>query len=93
MWLPARERATLAGINDFLVIEGLELRGNNLLQIFNRWGTLVYTKGNYDNSWDGTSQHKLTINSGKGLPTGTYFYVLKLIEEDKTYTGFIQILR
>ena len=81
------------GINDFLVIEGLELRGNNLLQIFNRWGTLVYTKGNYDNSWDGTSQHKLTINSGKGLPTGTYFYVLKLIEEDKTYTGFIQILR
>ncbi len=82
------------GINDYLVIEGIERKPNNLLQIFNRWGALVYSKEKYDNTWDGTSEHKLTIGKGRGLPTGTYFYLLKIYDtDDKTYTGFIHLLR
>ena len=41
------------------------------LKIYNRNGTLVYSKNNYSDEWQGQS------NDGKLLPVGTYFYVMK----------------
>jgi gliding motility-associated-like protein/uncharacterized repeat protein (TIGR01451 family) len=55
------------GKNDQFVIKGLAKYPNSEISIFNRWDNLVYTSPNYSNNWD-----------GKGLNTGTYFYVLKL---------------
>ena len=81
------------GINDFLVIEGIKSRPNNTLKIVNRWGTLVYSKKNYDNTWDGNSEHKLTINKSNGLPRGTYFYTLDFHGENKSWSGYIYIMR
>ncbi|MCK7589354.1 gliding motility-associated C-terminal domain-containing protein [Subsaxibacter sp. CAU 1640] len=40
------------------------------IEIFNRLGTLVYSKDNYTNEWHGQT------NSGDELPVGTYFYVM-----------------
>ncbi|WP_299098357.1 gliding motility-associated C-terminal domain-containing protein [uncultured Winogradskyella sp.] len=40
------------------------------LEIFNRNGTLVYSKNNYTNEWYGQT------NDGKELPVGTYFYTV-----------------
>ena len=40
------------------------------LEIFNRNGTLVYSKKNYTNEWFGQT------NDGKELPVGTYFYTM-----------------
>ncbi len=78
------------GENDKFVVIGLETYPNNFLQIFNRWGNLLYEKKNYDNSWDGIP----TINKylfGSGLvQQGTYFYTLNL-GNDRQRSGFIEI--
>ena len=42
------------------------------LEIFNRWGNIVYKNDNYQHDWDGVSMYGLTI--GDELPDGTYFY-------------------
>jgi gliding motility-associated-like protein len=64
--------------NDALDIYCLEDYGKtNTLEIFNRWGQIVFTKTNYENrSWTGTD-----IN-GKPLPTGAYFYVIEVTKSD-----------
>lgn len=64
-------------LNDSLVFESLENFTNNTLQIFNRWGNIVYEIENYKNDWGGISNGRLTINKSKKLPVGTYFYILK----------------
>ncbi|MFN5912403.1 MAG: gliding motility-associated C-terminal domain-containing protein, partial [Bacteroidota bacterium] len=43
------------GINDFFVIEGIELFENNNISIFNRWGNIVYETSDYQNDWNGNS--------------------------------------
>ncbi|MGG7034833.1 MAG: choice-of-anchor L domain-containing protein [Flavobacterium sp.] len=59
---------------------------NKLVEIYNRYGTKVYSKENYKNEWHGQS------NSGSDLPDGTYFYVIHLLD-GKTETGWIYINR
>lgn len=41
------------------------------LEIYNRYGVLVYSKTDYVNEWHGQS------DAGDALPVGTYFYVMK----------------
>jgi gliding motility-associated-like protein len=62
------------GYNDDLFFPGLEKFPDNQLQIFNRWGQLVFEKEGYQQDeeyWDGT------IN-GRPLPAGEYFYMLEI---------------
>jgi gliding motility-associated-like protein len=79
------------GINDILVIEGLEFYPDNELQIFNRWGSLVFEAVDYQNNWDGTSD-QAGVLVGDKLPTGTYFYILKLTDE-KVLKGSLELKR
>ena len=44
------------------------------LQIFNRWGNLVFETSDPAINWDGKT------SSGKAVATGTYFYVCKVFE-------------
>ena len=81
------------GFNDYLTIEGIELRPNNTMKILNRWGALVFSKNGYNNTWHGVSEHKATINKSAGLPRGTYYYVLTFHDENRTYTGYIYLGR
>jgi len=79
------------GLNDALVIEGIEKFPHCSLEIFDKWGDMVYDKKDYDNSWDGRNKN----NSGP-LPAGTYYYLLKLNTSDapngkSEYTGFVMI--
>lgn len=60
------------GFNDFYVIKGIQGYPGNKVNIFNRWGNLVYSKQDYNNDWDGVS------NDGNLLPDGTYFIVVDL---------------
>jgi gliding motility-associated-like protein len=69
------------GQNDRFVIEGIEIKQWEL-NIYNRWGTLIYYNANYDNKW-----------AGEESTTGTYFYELKSIELNKSYKGWIEVLR
>jgi len=80
------------GFNDSLDLEFLVDRvGISKLQIFNRYGTVVYERNNYVNEWEGQT------TDGDELPTGTYFYVLDLLGVDDVYgsqpTGWIYLNR
>ena len=69
------------GINDKLVIPGIEKYTQSILTIYSPTGQVVYQKSPYDNSFDGTSSKSVFINRGDGyLPTGTYFYTLTIPE-------------
>jgi hypothetical protein len=50
------------------------------VEIFNRWGVLVYETTQYnntDNRFEGVSEGRTTVNKSSELPTGTYFYILE----------------
>jgi gliding motility-associated-like protein len=70
------------GKNDFFQIENIEdnlCYKNIRVEIYNRWGVLVFEKDNYNNegnAFRGLSEGRTTINKNEGLPTGTYFYIL-----------------
>ena len=59
------------GANDFWEIKGLQYFDHSEVIILNRWGDEVFTASPYLNDWRGTF-------NGKGLPEGTYYYILKL---------------
>ena len=65
------------GINDLFVIRGM----NGLtvsLEVFNRWGHLVYKNDDYHNDWDGRANTGILLGSNAdGLPDGTYYYMIK----------------
>ncbi|KAF2515745.1 HYR-like domain-containing protein [Flavobacterium foetidum] len=70
------------GINDVFEIDGindLTCYPGNTVEIYNRWGILVFETTNYNNStnaFDGNSRGRTTVKQSEGLPTGTYFYIL-----------------
>ena len=82
------------GINDFLVIEGMEESPNNSLRIFNRFGQKVFEKINYVDEFTGVSNiDNLVINKEIGLPEGVYFYLVTLDDLGLEYQGFLFLNR
>ena len=79
------------GVNDYLVIDAVTLSPNNKIEIYNRWGRIVYTVENYKNLFDGTANNKFTISKDKGLPDGIYFYVVKLFDIEVTHQGYLYL--
>ena len=81
------------GVNDFFVIEGIELFTNNSITIFNRWGNVVFQTNNYENNWNGTSTNSMNAG-GDELPTGTYYYLFDTgTTEYNVIKGFIYLQR
>ncbi|RNL95750.1 tandem-95 repeat protein, partial [Sinomicrobium pectinilyticum] len=64
------------GFNDTFVIDGIQLYPSNTLQVYNRYGNLVFKTANYNNDWDGVANKSGAIKKKDKLPVGTYFYVL-----------------
>ena len=86
------------GKNDGFRIEGIENYRKNILKIFNRWGVLVYQKEGYTNSdpFTGYSNGRSTIESGKKLPQGTYYYILEYENSNnqtQTKSGWLYLKR
>jgi gliding motility-associated-like protein len=81
------------GYNDWFNIQGLyNIFENHKLLIYNRYGTLIF-EGDNSIHWDGKANRGLN-NTGKNLPTGTYFYVLNLNDSQyKTLTGWVYLIR
>jgi len=84
------------GIGDTWVIPGIEDLPNNVVTIFNRYGTKVWETTNYDNqsnAWD--SQANVDgIFGAASLPDGTYFYVIEFPGTDiDTKSGFVILKR
>lgn len=79
-------------VNDLLVIRGIENYPDNELNIINRWGTIVYKKKIYDNTWDGTSNQGIYFGNNQ-LPEGTYFYIIDLGDGSNPVKGYIYLNR
>ncbi|MBX2897452.1 MAG: gliding motility-associated C-terminal domain-containing protein [Cyclobacteriaceae bacterium] len=80
------------GINDSFFIKYIDVvegAAQNKVFIYNRWGDLVFETENYNNvSRVFTGQ----TNSGKELPSGTYYYKIEFLQ-GQTKTGFITLKR
>lgn len=77
------------GVNDLFFIERIQNYPNAVVQIFNRWGNLIYTSNpGYTNPWDGKY-------NGNELPIGTYYYVIDLKDDaaKELITGPVSILK
>ncbi|RYY88778.1 MAG: T9SS type B sorting domain-containing protein [Chitinophagaceae bacterium] len=71
------------GLNDYFDLEGQNV---SKLEIFNRYGTIVYKQSNYTTQWHGQT------DGGDELPDGTYYYVIER-SAGETKTGWIYINR
>ncbi|HKL34009.1 MAG TPA: gliding motility-associated C-terminal domain-containing protein, partial [Tangfeifania sp.] len=89
------------GINDYFKINGMAQFPNASIEIYNRWGNMIYEKEDYGNEstwgtsdawWDGRSNTKWTVGKEK-LPPGTYFYILHLNNGDDPITGSVFLNR
>ena len=84
------------GLNEIFMIDGITCYPNNTVEIYNKWGVLIYKASGYNNgnvSFNGTSQNKLNFNGDK-LPGDSYFYILKYKDtQDNSYekTGYLYI--
>ena len=61
--------------------------------ILNRWGAKIFEAQNYQNDWGATAHNNSVGASGK-VPTGTYFYIVKLKLDGvvgETITGYIYV--
>lgn len=68
--------ANTDGYNDDFFIDGLrDIFVNFTLEIYNRWGRLLWTGNNNKPNWNGYVEDGV---GGKNAPEGTYFYILHL---------------
>lgn len=74
--------------NDFWHIQGIEAYPDNTVQVFNRYGNLVFEQKSYSNAdaWDGAW-------NGKALPDGTYYYLIELEKGGKRLSGYVELRR
>jgi hypothetical protein len=84
------------GINDYFEISCIERYPINNVKIFNRAGTLVFERDNYDNN-ESTAfaglGNKGVYAGGRKLPEGTYFYIIDKKNGQKPQAGFIELVR
>ncbi|WP_310556422.1 gliding motility-associated C-terminal domain-containing protein, partial [Flavobacterium sp.] len=72
------------GDNEFFFIDGIENFPNNTVEIYNRWGVLVYEANGYNNAnfkFVGTSNGRVTVQVNADLPEGTYYYILRYVNK------------
>ncbi len=74
------------GTNDTWVIRNINLYPENIVKIFNRWGSLLYERSPYNETWNGTF-------NGDPLPSETYYYIVDLNNGTKPFTGTVTIIR
>lgn len=46
------------------------------LEVYNRWGSLVFGSENYQGDWDGSSNQGRFLGESR-LPAGTYYFVVR----------------
>lgn len=74
------------GNNDTWYIGNIYKYPDNSLEIYNRYGKMVYKTSSYQNTWDGKV-------SGEEIPSGTYFYDLDLGNGKGKYHGTLTIIK
>jgi gliding motility-associated-like protein len=78
-------------VNDVFNVKGLGLKTEGYtMQIFDRWGTLVYSTKDINKGWDGTVK-------GQKAPDGVYVYSVRVIGDNgvgkKEFKGHVTLLK
>lgn len=85
LWIPNVITPQNDGLNDRLIIKGIENFPNAYLQVYNRFGEKIFdSKSENTLIWDGKYVKRV-------VPTDTYWYVLDLGENLEKKTGYIVV--
>ena len=74
------------GTNDTWIIEGIDLYPDATVEIYNRWGDLIFKSTGYTEPWDGTWH-------GKELPISSFIYIINLNNGADPIQGIVTIKR
>jgi gliding motility-associated-like protein len=74
------------GVHDKWIIQYLDTYPGCTVDIFNRYGQVVFHSVGYTTPWDGT------VN-GKPVPVGTYYYIVNPKNGRKQMTGYLDVIR
>lgn len=76
------------GQNDLWEISNVGFYDNTVVEIYNRWGDMLYRSEGVFQPWDGTYEQNM-------LPIGTYYYVININEPEfpDPFTGPVTIIR
>jgi gliding motility-associated-like protein len=72
------------GANDDWVIGGLEYFPNSLVQVYNRWGQLLFESRGYTTRWDAQW-------NGRFVPVADYYFVITYDEAREPITGTVTV--
>lgn len=81
------------GLNDFFFIDGLrDIFINFKLEVYNRWGRLIWTGDNSKPDWDGKADNAIGNDQSPGA---TYYYILYLNDDNypKPLNGYLYLKR
>lgn len=81
------------GVNDYFKIDCISRYPGNTLQVYNRWGNIVFQTKSYKNDWDGTPNGRAMVQPEDQLPVGTYYYVLDLGDGSEPRTDWLYLNR
>lgn len=73
------------GINDQWMLSGLESDKTAIVQVYNRYGRLVFQSRGYSTPWDG-------YMNGSRLAQGTYYYKISLRSGKQVLSGVVNII-
>lgn len=74
------------GIHDRWEIKYLNTYPGATVEVYNRYGQLVYKSAGYSQSWDGRF-------NGNPLPVGTYYYIINPKNGRSQMSGYVDIIR
>ncbi|WP_184549087.1 PKD-like domain-containing protein [Mucilaginibacter sp. FT3.2] len=74
------------GTNDNWEIVGLVAFENSTVDVFNRYGSLIFHSKGYGTPWDGRS-------NGQPVPVGVYYYIVDTKVNGQRFTGYVTVLR
>jgi gliding motility-associated-like protein len=74
------------GKNDTWLIEHLNTYPGCVVEVFNRYGQIIFRSVGYNTPWNGTY-------NGKEAPAGTYYYIVDPKNGRQRMAGFVDIVR
>ena len=74
------------GVNDYWVIGGMDEYIDAEVEVYNRWGQLVFYTPDNSIYWNG-------LHNGKNMPTADYFFIIKNPDGDVLKHGRLTLRR
>ena len=89
VWIPNSFSPNGDGVNDIFYAFGSNISEFNI-QVYNRWGNIVYQSENYQSDWNGWYTEGRQVDGP--LPAATYFYVIDTKKKSQDLIkGYLEI--